>query len=581
MRRWSGERTAAGTLHETAELLEGLPVAAALLTPDGRLIRCNAQAVPLLDLETTDAPHAHATVDRALRRTRAALLAERSSRTVLSRRHEGRRIALEMHGRLQRDGSTLVLLTDCTDELRARRGQRRSEAMLRRVIARDTRERLHVRGELRRSEEQLRHAQKMDAVGRLAAGIAHDFNNVLTAIQGHVQFLLEDLPPDLRSRADITGIQRATESAARLTRQLLTFARRQPASPSAIDVDAVIGEVEQLLRRLIRADVRLDTSLEAGASVFVDPGQLEQVIVNLVVNARDALGEGGTITIVTTRVDFDASFAEPGITLESGEYVILSVSDDGCGMSEEVRRQAFEPFFTTRREGTGLGLPTAYGIVKQAGGHISIYSEPGVGTTVKVFLPVQAGSGLLADGSATHAADSATDAADSATDAADSAPRMIGASVAISASGNHAASKDLAASEHLTASPAGTDATSGVVLLVEDDDSVRSLARRTLEYAGFDVIEAADGQEALGAARAAGMAIDVLLTDLMMPRVGGEELSETVATLHPAIGIVVMSGFSEASLVREGRLRAGRHFLEKPFTPTALLRSVREAMRGR
>ncbi|CAN5606757.1 hypothetical protein BH23GEM10_BH23GEM10_18120 [soil metagenome] len=257
------------------------------------------------------------------------------------------------------------------------------------MIVRDLSERLRAEEELRSREEQLRHSQKLDAVGRLAAGIAHDFNNVLTAIQGHVQFLLEDLPEDFPSREDATEIRRAAERATQLTRQLLTFARRQPIKPVPMDLNAVITDLEKLLRRLISADIQLDTELVEAPHVFADPGQIEQVLMNLVVNARDSMPQGGTITVRTSTIQFDEAYVARGLNLAPGEYVQMSVTDTGCGIPAEVQRHIFEPFFTTKAEGTGLGLSTVYGITTQSGGHVSVYSEEGVGTTFKVFLPVR------------------------------------------------------------------------------------------------------------------------------------------------------------------------------------------------
>lgn len=391
------------------------------------------------------------------------------------------------------------------------------------VVVRDLSEQVRAQETLRRSEDQLRHSQKMDAVGRLASGIAHDFNNVLTAIQGHVQFLLEDLPSDLPSRDDAEEIRKAADRATELTRQLLTFARKQPSRPVSLNPNALITDIEKLLRRLIRADVTLDTILQEVPNVVVDPGQLEQVIVNLVVNARDAIGSAGAITVTTSCINLDEIYSARGLKLPPGEYVNIAVSDTGAGMSVETQVQIFEPFFTTKAEGTGLGLSTVYGIVKQAGGHVSVYSEEGSGTTFKVFLPVHA------EGS------------------------------------------------ELPIAPAARPVESGTVLVVEDDEAVRALARRTLEGKGYSVMEAADGEEALRIANGhAG--IDVIVTDLSMPRLRGEDLAARIRETKPDAGIVVMSGFSHMSLVREGRIMEHGHFLEKPFTPSALVDVVRQAM---
>lgn len=390
------------------------------------------------------------------------------------------------------------------------------------VIIRDLSERLAAEESLRRSEEQLRHSQKMDAIGRLAAGIAHDFNNVLTAIQGHVQFLLEDLPTELAARDDAAEIKKAADRATELTRQLLTFARKQPSRPVPTNPNELITGIEKLLRRLIRADVTLDTVLEDAPNVLIDPGQLEQVLVNLVVNARDAISNAGAITVSTSRISLDAIYSARGLNLLPGTYVQISVSDTGTGMSMETQRQVFEPFFTTKAEGTGLGLSTVYGIVKQAGGHVSVYSEPGSGTTFKVFLPIYGG----------------------------------------------------ATESESVSSPVQQ---AGTVLLVEDDDAVRGLARRTLEGKGYAVVEAADGEEALRLVRDR-IDIDVVVTDLTMPKLNGEELAQRIRETQPDAGIVLMSGFPETALVREGRIHEHGYFLEKPFTPTALVDVVEAAM---
>jgi len=498
--------------HERLRLITDVVREYAILTVDeqGAIVSWNSGAERLTGYAAEDAVRAPFTMLHEGGTDVAAMLD--------AARQSGRH---EVEATLQRaDGTTFpahVTITALQDPAR------RTTAYA--VILRDLTERMRAEENLRRSEEQLRHAQKMDAVGRLAAGLAHDFNNVLTAIQGHVQFLLEDLPADLPSRDDAVEIRRAADRATDLTRQLLTFARRQPSRPVPLDLSSVVRDVEKLLRRLIRADVRLETVLQDGPPVFADPGQMEQVLVNLVVNARDAMPQGGTITVAVTPVRLDETFTARGIDLAAGDYVQLAVSDNGIGMTADVQRQVFEPFFTTKQEGTGLGLSTVYGIVQQSGGHISVYSEPGVGTTFKVFLPVHGEAGVMAD---------AAEAAE---------PRVA------------------------------------TVLLVEDDDAVRALALRALQAAGFTVITAADGEEAL---RKAGVVhrLDVVLTDLMMPQMRGDDVSRRIRALHPQAGVVLMSGFSQDTLVREGRIEADGHFLEKPFTPANLVRTVRGAMQA-
>jgi signal transduction histidine kinase/CheY-like chemotaxis protein len=392
------------------------------------------------------------------------------------------------------------------------------------VVLRDISERQKAEESLRRSEEQLRHAQKMDAIGRLAAGIAHDFNNILTAIQGHAQFLLEDLPPVFESREDAVEIKRAAERATELTRQLLTFARRQPTQPVALDVNETVQTLEKMLRRLLPTDIRLDIIVDDVAPVFVDPTQFEQVVVNLVVNARDAMADGGAVTIRTAPFQLDESYTAQGINLPPGEYVQLTVSDTGRGMSADVKRHIFEPFFTTKTEGTGLGLPTVYGIVQQARGCVSVYSDEGVGTTFKVYFPV-------------------------------------------------------ANPTHRCAEPGPAAADAGIILLVEDDVAVRALARRTLEQRGYHVIEAENGEQALEVTRTAEQHIDVVVTDLTMPKMGGDELVAHIRSVQPGAGIVLMSGYTEA--VANPSSQNGDHtcFLEKPFTPASLARAVHDVMR--
>jgi two-component system, cell cycle sensor histidine kinase and response regulator CckA len=394
------------------------------------------------------------------------------------------------------------------------------------VIVHDLSERRRVEESLRRSEEQLQHAQKMDAVGRLAAGVAHDFNNMITAIQGHVQFILEDLPADSPAREDAVEIRRAAERATDLTRQLLTFARRQSRAPQPLDLNSVVLDVQKLLRRLLRADIELVTDLSADLPPgLADRGELEQVIVNIVVNARDAMPSGGAVTLRTTALTFAETYTARGLVLEPGHYVVLSITDTGAGMSPAVQQQVFEPFFTTKAEGTGLGLATAYGIVKRAGGHISIYSEEGTGTTFKVFLrttePVEAPDSALS-------------------------PQCPVAA--------------------------------GRVLVVDDDEALRTLATSVLGEVGLDVITAASGEEALAALAADTSHLDVIVTDLMMPRMSGDRLAQSVCEQFPDAGVVLTSGFPEDTLP-EGTLHQRRErFLEKPFTPLALIAAVREVL---
>lgn len=391
-----------------------------------------------------------------------------------------------------------------------------------------------IESRLRKSEEQLRQSQKMDAIGRLAAGIAHDFKNLITAIHGHAQFLLEDLPNGSDLRNDVVEIKRAADRAADLTRQLLTFARKQDIEPRELDVNDVIRNLEKMLRRLIRADLELTTHLSPGIpGVLADRGQLEQVIMNLVVNARDAIPAEGSISILTSSLHLDERYTAGGLDLEPGKYVMIGVTDTGIGMDADTQRHIFEPFFTTKREGegTGLGLATVYGIVRRTGGHVSVYSEPGKGSTIKVFLP--AGSFDL--------------------------PPRIRDEVAVAVTNGNG---------------------SETVLVVEDDDAIRALATRILRARGYPVLSAENGAAAIAAAEAYDGKIDLLLTDLMMPGLSGEDLAVRIRALCPGISVMFMSGFSEPAQDDAARAQDAT-FLEKPFAPDELARRVADVLKKR
>jgi PAS domain S-box-containing protein len=398
------------------------------------------------------------------------------------------------------------------------------------VNARDVTERHESELALRQSEESLLRAQKMDAIGRLAGGVAHDFNNLLTAIQGHADLLLADLPPGGTIRPDIQEIRDAAGRATSLTRQLLAFSRRQVMQPRVLDVNAVVLDMQRMLRRLIgtHLDVRNDLSNDAGCT-RADPTQLEQVVMNLVVNAREAMPDGGTIQIETSRRTFDRGDERPA-ELAAGEYVALVVRDTGVGMSEDIAAQAFEPFFTTRPpgEGTGLGLSTVYGIVKQSGGHVWLHSTPGKGTEITILLP----------------------RVDEVADAVPARPAR-------------------AHSEH-----AGSE----TILIVEDEQNVRELARRILERRGYTVLVAADGPEAVQLVEGDTQQIDLLLSDVIMPGLNGQDVAERVRALRPGIRVLFMSGYNEEAVLRDGVLAAGAAFLEKPFSPSDLVDTVRRVL---
>ena len=379
-------------------------------------------------------------------------------------------------------------------------------------------------------EEQLRLSQKMEAVGQLAGGVAHDFNNLLTAILGYGSLLASRLAPGAPGREEIDEILRASERAAALTKQLLAFSRKQVLEPVVLDVNELVRNLEKLLRRLIEEDVELVTRLDSSvASVRADPGQLEQVIMNLVVNARDAMPHGGKLTIETANADLDETYAQRHVTVHPGRYVMVAVSDTGIGMDAATKQHIFEPFFTTKEKGkgTGLGLSTVYGIVKQSGGNIWVYSEPGKGTTFKVYLPRVEET-----------------AAEGVPPSADSLPAV------------------------------GTE----TILIVEDEASIRALSRRVLEKRGYRVLEASSGRDALERVRIEEGPIHLLLTDLVMPDMGGTELASRLQQLHPDLRVLFMSGYTDDGVVRNGLLGPGRAFLQKPFTPHALARKVRDAL---
>jgi nitrogen-specific signal transduction histidine kinase len=382
----------------------------------------------------------------------------------------------------------------------------------------------------RRLEGQLRQAQKMEAVGRLAGGVAHDFNNLLTVITSYSELLLEDLGSGDPKRDDVEQIRKAAQGAAGLTRQLLAFSRQQVLEPKVLDLKATVAGTEKLLKRLIGEDIQLTTSLapDLGA-VKADPGQLEQVIMNLAVNARDAMPTGGRLTIEAANVDMDEAYVGEHAPARPGRYVMLALSDTGIGMDEQTKARIFEPFFTTKEvgKGTGLGLATVYGIVKQAGGFIWVYSEPGRGTSFKVYLP-----------------------------------RV-----------NEPAAPDEV--RPATRAPGrGTE----TVLLVEDAASVRLVTRQVLERFGYAVLEAPEGDTALRLATKHRGPIHLLLTDVVMPGISGRDLAQQLAPLRPEMKVLYASGYANNAIIQHGILEPGIAYLQKPFTPETLARRVREVL---
>ncbi|MGO8786710.1 MAG: PAS domain S-box protein [Terriglobia bacterium] len=382
----------------------------------------------------------------------------------------------------------------------------------------------------RRLEDQFRQAQKMEAVGRLAGGIAHDFNNLLTIINGYSEVVLDALNANDPLRCHMEEVKKASDRAARLTRQLLAFGRQQVLAARALDLNALVADVERMLRRLIGEDIEL--VLVPGAAlgtVKADPGQIEQILVNLAVNARDAMPEGGRLVIETANVELDDAYAHSHTVVTPGRYVMLAISDTGFGMDAATQAHIFEPFFTTKEsgKGTGLGLSTVYGIVKQSGGYIWVYSEPGAGATFKIYLP-------------------------SVEEAAESVPV------------SEARERPFGGSE--------------TILLVEDDASVRDLAARILQQQGYKVLESKSPEDALQTAEHYQAPIALLLTDVVLPNMSGRKVAEHLALLRPSMKVLYMSGYTDDAVVRNGVLEANTAFLQKPFSPASLTRKVREVL---
>jgi two-component system cell cycle sensor histidine kinase/response regulator CckA len=379
--------------------------------------------------------------------------------------------------------------------------------------------------------DHLRQMQKMEAVGQLAGGIAHDFNNLLTGILSFCDLILQELRPDDPIRGDVEQIRQAAQRAATLTRQLLAFSRRQVLQPRVLSLNSVIDELDSMLRRVLGASITLETELDPGLwHVFADPGQLEQVVVNLVVNARDAMPAGGRVTIATANVRLDALRGTGTGALNPGDYVVLSVGDSGVGMDQATQARIFEPFFTTKElgRGTGLGLSTVFGIVQQSGGEVTVESAPGQGATFRVYLPRHVGP-------------------------ASAAPRP-----------------------DRRALPGGSE----TLLLVEDEAAVRASARRLLERYGYTILEARHGADALRIFEANEARIDLVLTDIVMPEMGGRELVERLRAYRPGLKVLFMSGYTEQAITADGVMPPGTGFLEKPFTIDGLMRRLREVLDG-
>ncbi len=391
------------------------------------------------------------------------------------------------------------------------------------VVAHDITER-------KRLEEQLLQSQKMEAVGRLAGGIAHDFNNLLTIIKGCSELTLMELKGEGPLKGKIEEIQRAADRASALTRQLLAFSRRQVMEMKVIDLNTLLRDLNKMLRRVIGEDIELVTIFsEDLGRVKVDPGQIEQMILNLAVNARDAMPSGGRLTLMTVNAELDEEYVQGHVGATPGRYVMLSVRDTGVGMRSEVREQIFEPFFTTkeRGKGTGLGLSTVYGIVSQSGGHIWVYSEPGQGTSFKIYLPRV--EEPLEEG------------------------------------------RKSAFAEEL---PRGNE----TVLVVEDEEQVRKLAVAILQRQGYRVLESSQGREAFLVCEQHEGPLHLMLADVVMPVMSGPELAKRLEPLHPEMRVLYMSGYPDDAIVHQGVLEEGVNYIQKPFTVGGLMKKVREVL---
>jgi PAS domain S-box-containing protein len=501
-------------------VLDAVPNAVLALDPDGRVVYWNRAAEHLVGWTAGDLVG---------RRGRDVLLSEDERAQV-----DGIRAYCEGGGIFRgefparRPDGTQVPILALASALRDAQGTLTGFV----VVGVDLTDLRTTQDALRAREAELRQFQKMEAIGRLAGGVAHDFNNLLTVIRGYMDLLLVRLTDNEAAREDALQVARAADRAAELTGQLLAFSRSRPIAGAMVDLNKIVDEFLPMLRRTLGEHIVVESQLAPDLGpVRADAGQIGQVLLNLALNARDAMPEGGTLTIATENTDLDASYPGTHVPLPPGPYVRVSVGDTGVGMDEETRAHVFEPFFTTKGpgQGTGLGLSTAYGIVRQHDGAIWIYSEPGHGTTVRLYLP-----------------------------------RVHGAFTAP------------AARAPVEPASAGGE----TILLVEDEDAVRHVARRLLETRGYRVLEADGGEAALTHARDSGLRVDLLLTDVIMPGMNGREVAEAVRQIRPGLRVLFVSGHSGEVLNRLGGLGPGAHFLTKPFSSAELCDAVRRAIDG-
>ena len=498
-------------------LYDGVPIGLFRAAPDSSFLDCNQALVGMLGYPSREALLARKVVDTFCDPSDLETLVLRVEREGSIGDYEAER--------LRYDGSTLWARIS----VRAVRDANGAMVYYEGLVE-DLTERMRAEEALKVAEGRLLQAAKLEAVGRLAGGVAHDFNNLLGVIMGYADLMAKRLPAEDPLRRNVQEIQKAAERASGLTRQLLAFSRRQVLQPRVLDLHHTIGEVESMLQRVIGEDVDLVTVLREGVGkVKADPGQLQQVLMNLAVNGRDAMPDGGTLTIETANVDLSQDYAGSHLGVTPGPYVLMAVSDTGMGMNAEVQAHIFEPFFTTKgpEKGTGLGLATVYGIIKQSGGNIWVYSEPGKGATFKVYLP------RVDEG----------------------APGTV-----------------------LVDPPDPPTHAHETVLLVEDDDKVREVVAIALRDTGYTVLEARSGALALVHADERPEPIHLVITDLVMPGMNGRELVERWRSRHPETRVLFMSGYTDATAHSQGGLPVGAAFIQKPFAPSALARRVREVL---